>query len=165
MDLQKVNTRFKLSPSEIQSEGFVTVVHNLETLRQMNIACPHIIASVNEQVIGYALAMVPSFREDIPVLKPLFGQIDKLMVNRNYLVMGQICIDKPYRGKGVFRGMYEFYSDQLKHQYDCLVTEVAQENPRSLEAHKSIGFETIHTRNEHGKYWEILSWEWRVVKN
>ena len=136
------------------------MVHNLETLREMNMACPHIIASVNEQVIGYALAMVLSFREDIPVLKPLFGLIDKLMVNRNYLVMGQICIDKRYRGKGVFRGMYEFYRNQLRDQYDCLLTEVAQENPRSLGAHKRVGFETIHTRNEQGQYWEVLLWEW-----
>ena len=32
LELQQNNTRYKLSPGEIQSEGFVTVVHDLEIL-------------------------------------------------------------------------------------------------------------------------------------
>ena len=158
--IQQDNVRTKLSPDEIQKEGFVTLVHDMELLRQMNRVCPHVIACADNVVIGYALAMAPAFRTSVPLLKPLFDRLDQLIPHRNYLVMGQICIDKPFRGKGVFRGLYDFYRLQLKHEYDCLVTEVAAENTRSLGAHYRVGFKNISTREEQEKDWEVLLWDW-----
>ena len=159
--IQQDNVRTKLSPDEMLQEGFVTLVHDLEILRQMNQVCPHVIACVDDRVIGYALAMAPAFRKSVPLLKSLFERLDHLIPHRNYLIMGQICIDKPFRGKGVFRGLYDFYRHQLKNEYDCLVTEVAAENPRSLGAHIGVGFKNICTRTEHDKDWEILLWDWK----
>ena len=160
LEIQQKNTKKGLSARDIRAEGFVTVIHELELLEKMNKICPHIIASNNQRVIGYALAMDPTFRRDISVLAPLFELTDELLASRKYLVMGQICIDKPFRGKGVFRGMYEYYRDQLSPEYECLVTEVALENQRSMMAHKTIGFETLHKRTDCGKDWQTLIWEW-----
>ena len=158
--IQKDNIRTELSADEIEQEGFVTLVHDLELLRQMNQVCPHIIATADGLVIGYALAMAPVFRGNIPLLQSLFDLLDRLVPHRNYLVMGQICIDKPFRRKGVFKGLYDYYRSQFMGKYDCLVTEVASENQRSLGAHISVGFKTIYTRSEHDKDWEVLLWDW-----
>lgn len=160
LEIQRRNTKARLAPAEIESDGFVTVVHDMSILNEMNQTCPHIIANYKQQVVGYALAMDPVHREKVPVLKSLFELTDGLMNNRKYLVMGQICIDKPYRGQGVFRGMYNFYRQQLMNDFECLVTEVAVENKRSIRAHKRIGFDILLSRTAHGKDWEILVWEW-----
>jgi RimJ/RimL family protein N-acetyltransferase len=122
--------------------------------------CPHILAKSGEDVIGYALAMVPDLRQDIPSLTPLFELIDRLLVQSKYLVMGQICIDKSFRGKGVFRGIYQYYRDQLHDEYDCLVTEVSNENQRSLRAHLHVGFEELCRHVEGKELWITLVWHW-----
>ena len=160
LELQRRNIKSALSLDERQSEGFVTVVHDLDLLRRMQEFCPHIVARSGESIVGYALAMVPDLRHQIPLLVPLFDLTDQLLPHTNYLVMGQICIDKPYRGKGIFSGMYRFYRDQLHKHYDCLVTEVADENQRSLKAHLHVGFELLHTHVENEVKWITLVWNW-----
>lgn len=126
----------------------------------MNTQCQHIIAKHDNSVIGYALAMLPSFRNEIPVLVPIFEVADALLVGKRYIVMGQVCVDKDYRKKGIFRGMYTFYKTELQHKFDCLFTEVASNNQRSLQAHLSVGFRVIKTQTTDGISWELMEWEW-----
>jgi GNAT superfamily N-acetyltransferase len=160
LELQKRNTRKVLPPEELRSEGFVTVVHDLDLLKKMQQSCPHILAKKDEEVVGYALAMVPDFRAKIPVLVPLFELVDRLLPDSKYLVMGQICIDKSFRGKGIFSQMYRYYRDQLHTTYDCLVTEVSSDNQRSLQAHLHVGFERLYTHVENEEEWITLVWNW-----
>ena len=105
--------------------------------------------------------MRPTFR-NIPMLLPLIKIADEVVSNKPYLVMGQICIDKPYRGLGLFDGMYNYYKQQLSGQYQCLITEVAVENQRSLNAHKRVGFKAVHSRVESGQEWKLLVWDWKT---
>ena len=110
--LQKKNLPGALSEEERISEGFVTVDHELDLLQRMNERSSHVVAVHNEEVIGYALTMLKDFRHDIPILIPMFDEIDTLvyrgqpLVSAPYFIMGQICIDAPSRGKGIFRGLY-----------------------------------------------------------
>ncbi|MFS4468802.1 GNAT family N-acetyltransferase [Maribacter sp. 2210JD10-5] len=158
--LQTTNLKDNVSHTEKESQGFITVSHTFDMLNKMNNACQHVIAKDNAKVIGYALAMLPSFRNEIPILTPMFVSADSLLGNKNYLVMGQICIDKNYRGKGIFKGMYTFYKNELSPQYDCLFTEVATENTRSLSAHKAIGFSILKTEIAGDVSWELMNWHW-----
>jgi len=158
--LQKKNTKSSLSYEEIEKEGFITISHSCELLKRMNNACPHVIAKKRGQVVGYALCMVSAFRNEIPLLIPMFEKANMLLPEENYVVMGQICIDKGYRKKGIFKGMYAFYKSELRNEFDGVVTEVATSNQRSLNAHLSVGFETLHTHIEEGVSWELLYWSW-----
>jgi GNAT superfamily N-acetyltransferase len=74
--------------------------------------------------------------------------------------MGQICVDKNYRKQGIFRGLYHFYREELQHQFDYLITEVAAINLRSMQAHEAIGFKIIDTYDEDGIVWNIILWDW-----
>ena len=74
----------------------------------------------------------------------------------DYIVMGQICIDKNFRKQGVFRGLYNKMKDELKQDYNCIITEVDKENQRSLNAHYTGGFKTLHTFYSNKQEWEIL---------
>ena len=159
--LQLQNSSENISSEEKLQEGFVTVQHSVALLEQMNSACAHIIAKDNDILVGFALVMLPDFRRQIAVLIPMFEIIDELLPkDKTYVVMGQICVDKNYRKQGIFRGLYHFYREELQHQFDYLITEVATINIRSIQAHHAIGFKIIDTYHEDGIEWNIILWDW-----
>lgn len=160
--LQRLNIPKSISDEERKNEGFVTVKHNFETLKAMNDKCAHIIATYNERVIGYALSMVKEFKNTIPVLKPMFKEIDKSIDEEiSYITMGQICVDKAHRKQGVFRGLYGFMKQELNMEYDVIITEVDAKNTRSLNAHIAVGFELLKTYSSNNQDWELIIWNWK----
>jgi len=160
LNIQKKALKTNVSLEEQKEQGYVTVPHTFEILKKMNDACPHLLAVVDGNVVGYALTMLESARYEMPILTPMFDIADGLYPTKNYLVMGQICIDKPYRSKGIFKGLYSFYREELSPQYKSLITEVATLNTRSLSAHLAVGFKVIDTQVTDGTSWELISWEW-----
>lgn len=131
----------------------------------MNDRCPHIIAKHNSKVVGYILCMVGDFRDDIPVLIPMFTEIDAALAlsqenDLNYVIMGQVCIAKAYRKQGIFRGLYAFMKTELKHDFDAVITEVDAENTRSSNTHKAVGFEMLKIYTSGKQEWELIIWRW-----
>ncbi len=164
--IQSKNLATDLSQDEREREGFVTVRHSFQTLERMNALCPHVVIIKDNYVVGYALSMMPQFRNEVPELLSMFDRIDQLLYNgsllgaENYIVMGQICIDKSCRGQGLFSKLYHAYS-QFNGTFSHCVTEVAAENQRSMHAHEKVGFVTIDRHPDaHGKEWSILLWDW-----
>lgn len=104
--------------------------------------------------------MLQEFRDEISILSAMFETATEILGNKKYLAMGQICIAKEYRKQGIFKGMYNFYKEELSDEFDCLLTEVATSNKRSLESHKSIGFKTLKTQVTNGILWELVNWDW-----
>lgn len=159
--LQQSNLSESISSNEKQKEGFVTVKHNFDILKKMNIQQPHIIAKHDDKVVGYALCMTKDFGNDIEVLKPMFAKIDTLIEPKtNYIVMGQVCVDKAYRRQGIFRDLYQKMKSSLQEKYSLLITEVASNNHRSLEAHRAIGFNDLIVYQVDTIEWHIISWDW-----
>lgn len=159
--LQLQNSSQNINSEEKLQEGFVTVQHTIALLEQMNSACAHIVAKDKDILVGFALVMLPSFRNEIEILVPMFEKIDGLIPKDNtYVVMGQICVDKNYRKQGIFRGLYNFYRKELQHKYDYLITEVAAINLRSIQAHEVIGFKIIGNYKEDNIVWNIMLWDW-----
>lgn len=161
LKLQKENLRHLISDEQKQKEGFVTLQHDFDMLKKMNEACAHCVAKHEGKVVGYALSMLREFKNDIPLLVPMFVEIDKALKEQNlkvnYIAMGQICIDKNVRGKGVFRGLYGYMAQELKHEFDAIITEVDTKNTRSSSAHKAIGFKVLKKYATNNQLWEIIS--------
>jgi ribosomal protein S18 acetylase RimI-like enzyme len=160
LELQKKNAITSVDKKEQENEGFVTLSHSYEILKQMNDACPHIIAKDGDLVVGYALVMLKEFRDKISILSAMFETATELLGDKKYLAMGQVCISKQYRKQGVFKGMYQFYKEELENDFDCLLTEVATNNQRSLNAHLNVGFKILKTQNTDGVSWELIIWDW-----
>ena len=186
IELQKVNLAGSLSKEEHQQEGFVTAVYDVDILREM-MRSPnnrHAVAKGRDgKIIGYALSLPRDFDENlIPCLKDfnrVIGQArfvaptnngTKLVAptevsERNYVIMGQVCIDKGYRGKGVFGRLYEVLRNQLQPHFDCIVTSISQNNPRSMKAHRKVGFQRVHDFTsgcgDNGEGWSIVAWDWK----
>ncbi len=161
LKLQHSNLPVSISSIEKQKEGFVTVRHDLAILKKMNDKQPHIIAKDEDNVVGYALCMHKDFKHEIEILRPMFSKIEEhLDPSTSYITMGQICVDKAYRKQGIFRGLYHKMRDELKEQYDLLITEVAANNTRSLQAHYAVGFTTLITYQSDGVEWCLIRWNW-----
>lgn len=165
--MQKANLAGNLSPDEIASQGFVTVVHSFADLKKMNDAEQHIIAKDGDKVVAYLLAMTDAAKNDIPVLKPMFKLFGDIQYNGQpiatytYIVVGQVCVAKAHRGQGVLDECYLTYKNILQPKYNFAVTEIATRNSRSLAAHKRIGFTEVHSYTApNGEAWSIVLWPW-----
>lgn len=166
--LQKANLTRSLNESEIQSQGFVTVDHTYEQLKKLNDIEKHIIAKDGDAIAGYVLAMTTASKSDLPILFPMFEVFDSILYDGRkisdyqYLVVGQVCVGKEYRGQGVFDKCYAAYKDHYKNKYNFAITEIAVTNTRSLNAHHRIGFKNIHSYTGPDKTeWIVVAWDWR----
>ncbi len=166
LELQKKNLAKHISEDEIRNDGFVTLSHDPETLQKMHRLAPSVIIKNADTVIAYALTMLKECRQLIPDLEPMFALFDTLYWNNKplndyrFYVMGQICIDKAYRGLGLVEKLYSFHKQQYASSFDLMVTEIATRNKRSMRAHEKTGFNTIHVYRDHLDEWAVVAWNW-----
>lgn len=168
--LQAENHRDKVDAATAASDGFTSVRHDPAVLHAMNRAHPSVIACAGDQLAGYALMMPQSFRDRVPILRPMFSLLDRLQWrgeplagNPRWFVMGQVCVARDFRGSGVFDGLYRHLRATCSAGFDFVVTEISQRNPRSLRAHRRVGFDTLHSHADEGsgEVWEMVVWDWR----
>lgn len=166
--LQQANLPKKITHEEAKEQGFVTVEHDFELMQAMNNAKAHVIAKDQDTIVGYCLVMLESFQDRIEVLQPMFEVFshltyqEKALLEYRFFVIGQICVDKAYRGQGIFDGMYQALQKQYTQQFDFVVTEVATRNVRSSKAHDRVGFELLHRYTDpRGEEWDIILWDWQ----
>jgi hypothetical protein len=166
LQLQQANHFNSLTEEDKKLSGFVTVQHDLDLLRKMNVAAKQIIAIDEGIVVGYALVMLKEFKELIPVLQPMFDLFNQLTYLDNplraysYYVMGQICIAPNHRGQGIFEKLYWKHREAYSNLFDLCLTEISQSNLRSMKAHLNVGFKTIHSFQDETDYWNIMLWDW-----
>ena len=157
--LQRANLAPNLTAEEIASQGFVTVVHDLPLLQRMHAIAPSIVAVDGDILAGYALVMPVEARDLVPVLVPMFERLDVLGVD-NFYIMGQVCVAKSHRGRGVFDALYGAHREHLSPRYQRCVTEVATRNTRSMRAHERVGFRIIETYRDATDDWAVVAWDW-----
>jgi len=164
--LQEENLKKNLSETEVNAEGFVTAEYSIEFLQRLHQESPSVIAKDIDKVVGYALVALKSIRNHHDLLADLFNHIDKieynhlLLRNCNYVVVGQLCVEKNYRGKGLVLEMYHHFKASLSGDFDYCLTDIAEKNPRSLKVHLKAGFEVVATLNYGGIGWDIVLWDW-----
>jgi ribosomal protein S18 acetylase RimI-like enzyme len=167
LTLQQQNLPQNITEAEKSDQGFVTVHHTLKQLTEMNLIAPHLIAKDGDRIAGYILAMTKESKSLIPVLIPMFEQFDRIQFEGksisefNYLVVGQICVGKDYRGQGIFDRMYAAYEAAFSSKFDFVITEIAVSNVRSIKAHQRVGFDVIHEFSDHTQDWAIVALDWK----
>ena len=165
--LQRINLERNLDKAEVQTQGFVTLVHDLASLQQMHNLAPSVIAKDDAKVVGYALVMPPECRQIVPALEPMFKYFDSLQFQNRplsdykFYVMGQVCVDKQYRGTGLFDKLYQKHKELHSGRYDFILTEVSTRNLRSMRAHEKVGFQTLIIYRDELDEWAVILWDWR----
>jgi ribosomal protein S18 acetylase RimI-like enzyme len=168
LSLQQANLASTLSNTQADRDGFVTVKHSLELLNKMNDSAPQVIAKAGDKVIGYALVMLKSFGNLIPVLQPMVDRLgtieygNKKITEYPFYIMGQICVDEQFRGQGIFDSLYGKHKELYQSHFALCVTSVAERNKRSMRAHERVGFTTVHTFQDTTDKWNILVWQWNT---
>jgi hypothetical protein len=166
LGLQRDNLAPSLTAAEAREQGFVTVQHTLETLERMHALGPSIVVNAGDELAGYALTMTLEAQEFVPVLRPMFELLGALrfrgrpLCERHFYVMGQVCVARAYRGKGVFDELYAGHRRVYSGRFDLLVTEIATRNTRSLRAHERVGFVPVHQYRDATDEWLIVAWDW-----
>jgi RimJ/RimL family protein N-acetyltransferase len=74
--------------------------------------------------------------------------------------MGQVCIAKPYRGRGLFKALFQHHKKIYQSQFDLFITEIATRNRRSMRAHEKVGFKVIHIHRDEMDEWNVVAWDW-----
>ena len=98
------------------------------------------------------------------------NQIDQLdfegesLEGVNYIVVGQLCVAKGYRGIGLVSQLYGRFREAMRDRYRYAITDVARANRRSLEVHRKTGFQVIHSISFDGLEWDVLLWDWADVE-
>jgi len=167
LTLQEENLLRHLDEKEIQTQGFVTLRHDLAILQQMHRLAPTVIIKNGNKVVAYALTMLPECRQLIPDLEPMFSLLDNLSWNDqplkaySFYVMGQVCIAKEYRGMGLFDELYRHHRRIFRSKFDLIITEIATRNRRSIGAHERVGFKAIHTHRDELDEWVVVGWDWK----
>ena len=164
--LQQENLKKNLADQEAETEGFVTAEYTMEFLERMHNEKPSVIAKDGDLIAGYALAAVKAIRYEHELLVDLFDTIDKthyqnrLLKDSNYIVVGQLCVSKNYRGLGLVYQMYQHFRKTLAPDFDYCITDVAKNNPRSLKVHLKSGFVVIDELQYGGVGFDIVLWDW-----
>lgn len=164
--LSQQNSRFHLSEQEKQTQGFITWEYSFDSLREMHKIAPSVIVKYNNEVVGYALTALQSTTRIQPELIPMIAHLETLSFGGQpvkafrYYIMGQVCIAKEHRGKGIFDSLYHHHRSVFQPQFDLLVTEIATSNQRSMQAHKKTGFKTIDTYRDELDEWNVVVWNW-----
>ena len=85
----------------------------------------------------------------------------KPLSEKRYYIMGQICVGATLRGQGAFDALYEKHRSLFADEYECIVTEIAENNLRSMAAHKRVGFQQVHLYFDGGTNWNVVLWDWK----
>ncbi len=166
--LQEVNLKKNLSATEAEADGFVTAEYSIEFLQTLHEKSPSVIAKDGNRVVGYALVAVKSIRDQHALLADLFNSIDEivykghLLKNSDYVVVGQLCVAKEYRGLGLVQLMYQLFKTSFSDTFDYCLTDIAYNNPRSLKAHLKNGFVVADILHYGGISWDIVLWDWNT---
>ena len=162
-NLQRINLKGNLSADEKKTEGFLTAEYPLSFLKKINQDTPAIIAKKNK-VVGYALAVSKKIGKENILLNHLINEFDNQkykdikLGDKNYIVVGQLCLDKSIRGMGYVEKIYSQFKKTYKNYRYCL-TAVDLENKRSSATHKKCGFVRIGELMLNENPGEIILWD------
>ncbi len=167
--LQKENLFTSISEDIQSQQGFVYAQHTISLLKNMSAQLPQVIALHDNLVVGYNLAMTASMGKAIPRLTPMFNEFEKCiyhnkpLTNYKFMVGGQVCVDKNFRGLGLMSRLYNETVKRLPPGYELCTTEISKRNTISLNAHLKTGFEIIATYPDGNEIWDIVVWDIRKL--
>lgn len=176
LDLNKKNYSDNVVWEDRQDQWFVTATFDKNILRKIMKDIPILIVRCDWDFAWYLIWAVPSVAPEVDLystyptlLKDVY--FDGKSLNKyNFFVIIQIAIVKKYRWRKLTYFLYKKMYEKTKNNYELMVSDIADENKRSLGAHlNKIGFEKIKKFHLDDDLWyvvvlDIRSWS-RFEKN
>lgn len=167
LDLQRRYHAGTLTRDVQVREGFVFAEHSAPLLRRMSAELPQAVVLSDDVVVGYCLTLPRSLHHEVPAIAPMFEQFSRCayrgrpLLACTFLVGGQVCVDRAYRGRGLMGRLYEHVRRSAPSEYELCVTEIATRNQVSIRAHAKVGFEEIGQYSDGREEWVIVAWPLR----
>ncbi|MDY4005960.1 MAG: GNAT family acetyltransferase [Fusobacterium varium] len=161
LDLLRTNHVDTISEEEKQN-GFVTTNITKEQLcNLMETEKGITVAEDGDRIVGFALAGSWNFWQPWPLFTYMIEHLKEFELNGETLTVensyqyGPVCLDKKYRGTGIFEKLFTFSLKSMADRFPYMVTFINQVNPRSYAAHtrkaNMIEAGTFDWNNNH--YW------------
>jgi len=150
-----------------KKNGFVNTLFTAEQLKELieqeqGIA----IACEEDRIAAYAMAGSWGFWSKWPLFQYMIADLGnteylgETLSTENSYQYGPVCIDAPYRGKGVLEELFRFSARQMCRRYRILITFINQVNERSYAAHtRKAGLDLIKTFSFNGNNYYELGYE------
>jgi GNAT superfamily N-acetyltransferase len=138
--LQEANLFDNLGEEE-RTQGFLLVRFRPDEFSTMNGGGAVVVAEHAQAIAGYACASTQDFNAAVPVIAAMMAAFPRVsflgrpLQSPGTVIYGPVCVDRPYRGKGVFRGLIATLKQELRGRYDVAAAFIAKSNSRSLAAH------------------------------
>ena len=157
-----------------RKRGFVTTPFTAEQIEEV-IKQNGIFIATNEEgaIIAYAFAGSWKYFEQWEIFNFMVSRFPQLSFQsgaintENSFQYGPICIDIPYRGKGLLNQLFEEMRIEFVKKYPISVTFINKVNEVSTKAHtQKLGWEVIDEFGFNGKEYIGLAFDMRrsVVK-
>jgi L-amino acid N-acyltransferase YncA len=104
-----------------------------------------VVATVGDALAAFFCLSTFEVNKDAPIVLAMRESMRSASLGQrpldsySFVVAGPICIDKQYRGTGLFERLYEFAASHFASRFDLAVAFIASENHRSLKAHEKVG--------------------------
>lgn len=162
--LLKANHVSSLSEAE-KKDGFVTTNMTLEQMTALITEENGVTVALDgDRVVAFALAAPwkfwsqwPFFRNMIRILGD-YSFEGVTLTEANSYQYGPICIDRDYRGQGLFERVFAASLRTMEDRYPIMVTFVNQANPRSYAVHsRKAGMATPGTFDYNGNHYYLMA--------
>jgi GNAT superfamily N-acetyltransferase len=143
--INEANLFQNLSLEEAREFGFLTTHITYEFQRQLNKREPFITAKLDGGLIGY-LVPLPNYFRDMPEFMDVYSEDEtyifegRPVVDYQFIRLGQVVVDKEFRGRGVLRALYEEMKRRYLEKYELVLVWISKYNSSSLLAHQKQGF-------------------------
>lgn len=169
--LNQENLKNNLSQRDRLKYGFLTLEYDIELLLKVNNIEKTIVAKNGNKIVAYAIVINKTAYGLNKLFDDLIDRVNNLKYNKtnlykiDYALVGQLCISKDYRGKGLVKEIYKFFKKEYSKKYKYLVTDIDERNTRSLNAHLKNKFQIIDNFYWGDSYWNIILWNWSNKKD
>ena len=127
-----------------KQNGFIRIEYDRDDLQQIIANKEIVIATNEEQVIGYYLIGKTSQNKGLDYQ---FKKVKEIFKETNYIDKvgygAQAIIETEYRGKDLLGNMLNKLIESLNNKYDILFSSVTKINGNALKAHSKSGYKVL----------------------
>lgn len=163
VQLQNKYLKSVLSTEE-QANGFLSVAFTADQFRAMDKdLCIAVCSDDQDQLRGYLCSSTPQFNQQFPLLASMINRFphiqyrNKPVSTYHSFLTGPGCVDKKFRGQGIYLNLYQKLFEMIPPEYEIALTMISDDNPRSLNGSKNSGREVLGQFEFNGKLFWILA--------
>jgi GNAT superfamily N-acetyltransferase len=162
LELQKKNSLAALTEEE-RSDGFLSGQLSREQLASMHESAGIVVAAAGDAVIAFLCLSTLAANRDMPIVQSMRTAMcattfdGKALDGYQCVVAGPVCVDRRYRGQGVFEQLYEFAVAHVSSRFDVAVAFISMDNARSLKAHAKVGMIPLAVFEHAGSRYHLVA--------